>query len=93
MESLLSVFIVFVSGIGLGFRTAVQVILPASARRCVQSVGRRDEHGKPAAGHRLEMLRGDYRAFHSMRINGQWRIVFRWQSADAHDVAIVDYHA
>ncbi|MGN8199378.1 hypothetical protein ACS8Y6_11895 [Salinisphaera sp. RV14] len=28
-----------------------------------------------------------------MRINGQWRIVFRWQSADAHDVAIVDYHA
>lgn len=44
-------------------------------------------------GNRLETLRGDYRGFHSIRINGQWRIVFRWQGADAHDVAIVDYHS
>ncbi|MES1939006.1 Toxin higB-1 [Salinisphaera sp. T5B8] len=43
-------------------------------------------------GNRLEALRGDYQGFHSIRINSQWRIVFRWHSADAHDVAIVDYH-
>jgi hypothetical protein len=29
---------------------------------------------------------------HSIRINGQWRIVFRWIESHAHDVAVVDYH-
>ena len=43
-------------------------------------------------GNRLEALRGDYKGFHSIRINAQWRIVFRWQDSSAHDVAIVDYH-
>ena len=43
-------------------------------------------------GNRLEALRGDYKGFYSIRINSQWRIVFRWQDRDAHDVAIVDYH-
>jgi proteic killer suppression protein len=43
-------------------------------------------------GNRLEALRGDYAGFHSIRINAQWRIVFRWQGSDAHDVAVVDYH-
>lgn len=44
-------------------------------------------------GNRLEALRGDYAGFHSIRINTQWRIVFRWAGSDAQDVAIVDYHA
>ncbi len=43
-------------------------------------------------GNRLEALRGDYKGFHSIRINAQWRIVFRWQVSSGHDVAIVDYH-
>ena len=43
-------------------------------------------------GNRLEALRGDLRGFHSIRINNQWRIIFRWQASDAHDVRIVDYH-
>jgi len=43
-------------------------------------------------GNRLEALRGDYKGFHSIRINAQWRIVFRWQDSSAYDVAIVDYH-
>ena len=43
-------------------------------------------------GNRLEALRGDMKGWHSIRINRQWRIVFRWQSNDAHDVKIVDYH-
>lgn len=43
-------------------------------------------------GNRLEALRGDLAGFHSIRINRQWRIIFRWQAADASDVQIVDYH-
>lgn len=43
-------------------------------------------------GNRLERLRGDRSGQHSIRINDQWRICFRWRSGDAHDVEIVDYH-
>jgi len=43
-------------------------------------------------GNRLEALRGGLRGFHSIRINDQWRIVFRWDSGDAHDVRVTDYH-
>jgi proteic killer suppression protein len=41
---------------------------------------------------RLEALRGDRKGQHSIRINLQWRICFRWRSGDAYDVEIVDYH-
>ncbi len=47
--------------------------------------------GSPPAN-RLEALRGDLRGFHSIRINDQWRVVFRWTSAGAEDVRIADYH-
>ena len=43
-------------------------------------------------GNRLEKLRGDRAGQHSIRINEQWRICFRWSENDAHDVSIVDYH-
>ena len=43
-------------------------------------------------GNRLEVLRGELAGLHSIRINDQWRLVFRWQDSDAHDVRIVDYH-
>lgn len=43
-------------------------------------------------GNRLEALHGGYQSFHSIRINQQWRIVFRWHDSAAHDVQIVDYH-
>ncbi len=41
---------------------------------------------------RLEKLKGDRAGQHSIRINRQWRICFRWRAGDAHDVEIVDYH-
>jgi len=41
---------------------------------------------------RLEALKGNRKGQHSIRINGQWRICFRWRDGDAHDVEIVDYH-
>jgi proteic killer suppression protein len=43
-------------------------------------------------GYRLEALKGDRRGFHSIRINDQWRIVFRWQGGNAHEVQVIDYH-
>lgn len=42
-------------------------------------------------GNRLEKLVGELRGFWSVRINDQWRVIFRWQGDDAHDVDIVDY--
>lgn len=41
---------------------------------------------------RLEALSGDRSGKHSIRINRQWRISFRWVGGDAFDVSIVDYH-
>lgn len=43
-------------------------------------------------GNRLEALSGDRKGQHSIRINEQWRICFRWNEGDASDVQIVDYH-
>ena len=43
-------------------------------------------------GNRLERLRGDRLGQHSIRINDQYRICFRWETEDAHDVEITDYH-
>ena len=43
-------------------------------------------------GNRLEALKGDRTGQHSVRINQQWRICFRWDDGDAYDIEIVDYH-
>ena len=41
---------------------------------------------------RLEALAGSRALQHSIRINRQWRVCFRWEDGHAHDVEIVDYH-
>ena len=43
-------------------------------------------------GNRLEVLKGRRAGQHSIRINDQWRVCFRWTDAGADDVEIVDYH-
>jgi proteic killer suppression protein len=43
-------------------------------------------------GNRLESLRGNLAGWHSIRVNDQWRVVFRFAEGDAFEVAIVDYH-
>lgn len=43
-------------------------------------------------GNRLESLKGDWKGYYSIRINDQWRVVFRWDGHDASKVVIVDYH-
>jgi plasmid maintenance system killer protein len=55
-----------------------------------------DRQGR--TGHRrhrrggLETLKGDLKGLHSIRVNDQWRLVFRWQGNDAHQVRLMDYH-
>ena len=43
-------------------------------------------------GNRLEALKGDRKGQHSIRINDQWRVCFKWSDGDAYDVEITDYH-
>ena len=43
-------------------------------------------------GNHLELLKGNRKGQHSIRINNQWRICFRWKDGHAFDVEIVDYH-
>ena len=43
-------------------------------------------------GNRLEKLHGDREGQHSIRVNDQWRVCFRWRDGNAHNVQIVDYH-
>ncbi len=43
-------------------------------------------------GNRLEPLKGKWKGFHSIRVNNQWRVVFRWKGGNALDVQVVDYH-
>jgi proteic killer suppression protein len=43
-------------------------------------------------GNRLEALRGDLNGFHSIRVNQQWRLVFRWEGNGASAVQLIDYH-
>lgn len=43
-------------------------------------------------GNKLEALTGDLKGMHSIRINNQWRIIFRWTVFGVEDVEIIDYH-
>jgi len=42
-------------------------------------------------GNRLEALKGDLEGFHSIRVNDQWRIIFRWNDG-VYEASLVDYH-
>jgi proteic killer suppression protein len=44
------------------------------------------------AGNRLEALKGDRAGRHSVRVNDQYRITFRWESGHAYEVDVEDYH-
>lgn len=59
--------------------------------RQLQIAGRLEDLRVPP-GNRLEALKGDRVGQHSIRINEQFRVCFRWTAAGAEDVEIVDYH-
>jgi proteic killer suppression protein len=72
------------------FGPAIQKVALRKLRMLEAAVALDDLRIPP--GNRLERLRGDRSGQHSIRVNDQWRICFRWRNGDAHDVEIVDYH-
>ena len=50
------------------------------------------QHLTYPTGNNLEALTGNLKGLHSIRINKQWRITFRWENGNAHNVKITDYH-
>jgi proteic killer suppression protein len=65
-------------------------IQPVARRklRMLNNASTLDDLRVPPAN-RLEALRGDRKGWHSIRINDQWRICFRWKDGDGHDAEIV----
>lgn len=59
--------------------------------RMINNARRLDDIRIPPAN-RLEALKGDMKGQHSIRVNDQWRICFRWSNAGVTDVQVVDYH-
>jgi len=41
---------------------------------------------------RLEKLKGEFQEYHSIRMNKQWRIIFKWINNDSYEIRVVDYH-
>ena len=78
----------------LGNRVARWVNIERVAlRKLMQlAISARLEDLRIPVGNRLEQLRGDREGQHSIRINDQWRICFRWKDGDALDVEVADYH-
>lgn len=68
--------------------------LHAKARRLLDQLNAatRVETLKVPPGNRLEPLKGDLKGHWSIRINNQWRVIFRFEQGNAHDVDILDYH-
>ena len=76
------------------FVPAVPANIVRAAQRKLEilnAAGKLEELRTPP-GNRLEKLSGGREGQHSIRINRQWRICFRWHGTDAYDVEIVDYH-
>jgi len=70
--------------------TEIQNIGRRKLRMINNSVNLTDLKVPPA--NRLEKLSGNLRGFYSIRINDQWRIIFKWDLGNASEVEIIDYH-
>ncbi|MCL5996976.1 MAG: type II toxin-antitoxin system RelE/ParE family toxin [Chloroflexi bacterium] len=68
------------------------VTAPALRKLDVLNAAQRLDDLRVPPGNRLEALAGSYEGFHSIRVNEQWRIVFRWIENAAHNVSLTDYH-
>ncbi len=70
-----------------------QIITPAALRKLdmINAAFELVDLRVPPGNH-LEALKGDLEGYHCIRINDQWRIVFRWENGGAEQVAIKDYH-
>lgn len=72
------------------FPTELQEISRRKLRMLNNSQNLMDLQVPPS--NRLEKMKGNLRVYHSIRINDQWRIIFKWGNGSAADVEIIDYH-
>lgn len=72
------------------FHLDIQTIARRKLRMLNNAQSLEDLRASP--GNRLEALHGDRQGQHSIRLNQRWRLCFRWEYGDAHDVELVDYH-
>ena len=68
----------------------IQTVALRKLRMLSNAADLSDLRSPPA--NRLERLSGDREGQHSIHVNDQWRICFRWRGGDAHEVEICDYH-
>jgi proteic killer suppression protein len=73
-----------------GLATELQEIARRKMRMLNNSQNIADLQVPPS--NRLERLKGNFKDFYSIRINNQWRIIFKWDKGNASDVEIIDYH-
>ena len=68
------------------------IVRPAKRKLEALNAASRLEDLMVPPANRLEKLRGNLKDFHSIRINDQWRVIFKWIDGEPHQVQIVDYH-
>jgi proteic killer suppression protein len=73
-----------------GLSTEIQEMARRKLRMLNNSKDLADLQIPPSS--RLEKLKGNYKEFYSIRINNQWRIIFKWNNGNAKQVEIIDYH-
>jgi proteic killer suppression protein len=73
-----------------GFSTDIQQVGRRKLRMLNNSVDIKDLMIPPS--NRLEKLKGKLKEFYSIRVNDQWRIIFRWNNGNAYNVQLIDYH-
>lgn len=73
-----------------GFSTEIQELARRKLRMLNNSQDLADLKIPPS--NRLEKLKGSFKDFYSIRINNQWRIIFKWKNGNATEVEIIDYH-
>ena len=72
------------------FPREIQEVARRKLRMINNSISITDLKIPPA--NKLENLKGNLKEFHSIRINSQWRITFKWENGNAFKVEIIDYH-
>jgi proteic killer suppression protein len=73
-----------------GFSTDIQEITRRKLRMLNNSFDIKDLMIPPS--NRLEKLKGNLKDFYSIRVNNQWRIIFKWENGNALNVELIDYH-
>jgi len=73
-----------------GFSTDIQDTARRKLRMLNNSIDFKDLMIPP--NNRLEKLKGNRKDFYSIRVNNQWRLIFRWKNGNAFNVELIDYH-